>query len=726
MKEQDNNGATGERNDTRGQAPHSSYYTSPYGGGPVYYGGPASEELSGELSLQRLIAMFLRKWYIFAGMLVVALVVAGVYIKITPKTYKARCLIEVQSRRPRIMRGDDAVIESGTSSESLIASWLAKVRTSAVLDAVLEDLHAIRADDGLPGGGLRARVRVGVSFNRDRKSTMVTLSFSDTDPGFARDAATAYARGIRKESLQANRALSENAIVWLQTQAETQRKQLAKAETAIATFRVDQNVGQLDEEKKLTQEELGALNASLVETDQERGRMANVRDFLGKLTFESLTPAALPPETPHAERITAAWESWRAGGADAAAQRTVELELERAIAAATNTITFLESRSTSLRAELAQRWQSLAKLEATIADKQSRLSALEREREAGDSAYRGILKRIEEARLSADENTTMVEVVEEAALPGRPVSPRPVRVFTLAVFLSLMLGAGLAVVLEILGDQVSGVRDVESSLRLRVLAVIPHAGRAERPNLGKLTFERPNGLMAEAFASIRTLLDSPGLKDASHAILVTSTEPGSGKTITACNLAISFAETGSRTLLVDLDMRRPRIGSVFDVPEEAESIFHCLSEGGDADAFAKLPVKSQCQNLDIIVSRLDPKLSAAEIIGGKNVAAFMEWARSNYERVVIDSPPHGVVSDAAALGGLADGVILVCRSRRCRKRAAQHSIRRLEDIGATMLGAVMNDVKFGVSGIGYHSSYAYRGGKYSKTYYTSETKRTWK
>jgi Mrp family chromosome partitioning ATPase len=141
-----------------------------------------------------------------------------------------------------------------------------------------------------------------------------------------------------------------------------------------------------------------------------------------------------------------------------------------------------------------------------------------------------------------------------------------------------------------------------------------------------------------------------------------------------------------------LDLRRPRIAAVFGVEGRDRELREAL-RGQQEDRFQKLPMATRCAGLDVIATRGALNLSPAEIVGSPSVRKFFEWAESAYERVIIDSPPFGLVSDSAVLGTLAGAVILVCRPNHSRKRALLHAARHFQNVGANVIGVLVNDVE---------------------------------
>ena len=215
---------------------------------------------------------------------------------------------------------------------------------------------------------------------------------------------------------------------------------------------------------------------------------------------------------------------------------------------------------------------------------------------------------------------------------------------------------------------------------------------------------------AEAFAGLRNLLDSPRYVGGTKVLLMASTQPGEGKSCSSSNFALTCALSGQRTLLVDFDLRRPRIARIYGKNrKDFESLFHALSTN-DPTIFDRLPVASGYPNLDLVCTASSSKLSPANVLGSGMIANFIDWARQHYDRVILDSPPFGLVSDAVALSTLADGTLILCCPNRTRFRPLKHAVRHLAEAGGHVIGVIVNDVDFGRAGMfgRYEYNYAYR------------------
>jgi capsular exopolysaccharide synthesis family protein len=375
-------------------------------------------------------------------------------------------------------------------------------------------------------------------------------------------------------------------------------------------------------------------------------------------------------------------------------RRQLQESVQRARDTVQSDLTLLDSQARSLSTQSDLRRKELTDLEMVIVKAKATASSLERERDASDLSYRGVLTRIEEARLSADEKTATIKMVKSATPPPFPIKPRKLRILFLALMMGGLGGIGLALFTDALEDFITSTRDLEEDLGLKVLGLIPHMEVAAREELALASMNDRFSQVAEAFAGIRSLIDSLAGPKNNRSVLVVSTTSGEGKTISACNLAIMTAKRGLKTLLVDFDLRRPRVGRMFNVSTEANSLLHALHTQ-DPSTFDSLPQQATgCDNLDVISSRASRDLSAAEIMGSSIVKDFLAWAEKRYDRVIVDSPPYGIVSDAIALAGLTGCLVLVCRPNKTRKRATSHAIKRLSEGGANTLGVIVNDVDF--------------------------------
>lgn len=729
-------------------APHESpspHGTQPYGGvhyGAPYYGGPAAG--AGPLSSfdpLRLLLILRRRWRTILLVVLFMGCAATFRLSKAPRIYQVRALIELSARRPRILNQQAAVIEDPASImqfEQTLNTQIAKLNSPILFPFVLACYRQANPDDRTPEDELRARLRGTAGFSSMGRTRLVAVTFRHTDPAFAARACNAFAAGAEASAREENRAASEAAVAWLGEQATVQKHELESADRALFDVRQSCNMDVLEGQRKTVQDALLSFNRALVDVESQATKERQMLDALNSADLQPENAGKLPAAIPRGNEVDAALARWRAAIAERTAllsrctpehpmvvakDKAIVVYREQAVAALnrarTTTSSNLElfnKQADSLRRKKEEQSKLASDLERDILDREMKLTVLERERRAADGSYQGILFRMQEARLSADENTASVKLVEAATAPARPVSPRVMRIVLLALLLGVAGGAGLALIIEALEDHVVGVQDIEAGMGVKVLAVVPHVKSANRKDVAAASFTHRFSEVAEAFAGLRSVLDSPTYREQSRVIVVTSSLPEEGKTTTCCNLATTCARNGERTLLIDFDLRRPRIVSIYPMPPGQEGLLAHLA--GLDTAAARLVYAADCPNLSVIASRPAKDASPAELVGGKKVTELIAWARANFDRVILDAPPLGMVSDALVLGGLADCVLVMARPATSRRRALRHTIQRLTDVGIGAIATVLNDVDLSsFAGHGYGPYYHYR--KHYKSYHDS-------
>ena len=690
----------------------SHYYPYPYSAG-TYYGGAQGSHRSAVVLIYKALNLLRRKWLTILLSVLLGLSAAGYKLWVTPRIYAATGLIEMRPRRPRIVKGADAVLDDRSYSwkgEAIINTRLQKFRGRKMREQVVR--HLKESGDPSP-----MNVAAPV-FSLIPESYLVRITCRHTDPERAALSANAYVAVAQAVTFEENKAESRNAVAWLEEQAAAQHKVLERADRALVEFRGNSKTDVLASRQKAAKDKLLQLSEKLVEIQGKLILAVDVCETLDNMSVDFDQIGKLPASAPHADEIHTTLGRWRTAVTERdallvkyrpqhpkaiAAEKVVEVHrkevlgsMRRARDTAHANVQLLEQQAASLEPEIHQQRGIVADQELQMVKLNGTLTALQRAQKLADISYQGLLRRIEEARLSADEDTTTVSLVQEAVVPVAPVSPHVRRILMNGILLGLMAGVGLALLKEMLDDPITSTADVETALGLRVLGVIPLSKNVSREKLALESLREGSHAVTEAFAGVRAVLCSPKYKEDSKAILVTSTGPEDGKTVVACNLAIAFARSSMKTLLIDFDLRRPRIRGIFPDGEDAESLADMLLHEGVGEwDFGRLVRQTDCSNLDVAAGGPPKKnVSVAEVVGVDSVQRFLDWAKASYDQVIIDSPPYGLISDAGVLAGQVDGVLLVCWADRSRKHSLRHATQQLEDIGANVMGVVVNAVRF--------------------------------
>ncbi|MCA1625193.1 MAG: polysaccharide biosynthesis tyrosine autokinase, partial [Acidobacteria bacterium] len=298
-----------------------------------------------------------------------------------------------------------------------------------------------------------------------------------------------------------------------------------------------------------------------------------------------------------------------------------------------------------------------------------------------------------------------INVAEIAIPPDMPIAPSRVTTVLAALFLSTLFGMGLALFLEYLDDTIRTTEEIENFLGLPALAAIPRidslpkrrlllvGGNEDGQDASKselLIHMDSRSSLAEAYRQLRTsiLLSTAG--HAPKSLLVTSSLPSEGKTTTAINTAISLAQTGAKVLIIDADMRRPRIHSVFNI-SNADGLSTLLSNELIDRDIAEVIEFDEASNLNILTSGPVPP-NPAELIGSEQMTNLLSILQEHFTHVVVDSPPIASFTDGVLVASMVDGVILVVNAGRSSRQVIRRSRQLLQDIGAKILGVVLNNV----------------------------------
>lgn len=308
------------------------------------------------------------------------------------------------------------------------------------------------------------------------------------------------------------------------------------------------------------------------------------------------------------------------------------------------------------------------------------------------------------AAVGTDNNISVAEI---AIPPESPVAPRRLTTVVGALFLSTLFGMGLALFLEYLDDTIKTTEEVENLLQLPALAAIPTidsmtkrrlllvgasegGGGATDANTELLIHNDSRSSLAEAYRQLRTsiLLSTAG--HAPKSLLITSSLPAEGKTTTAINTAISLAQTGAKVLIIDADMRRPRLHSVFNI-SNGEGLSTLLSNELSEEEILEVVQYDAEGKVNLLPSGPVPP-NPAELIGSEQMANLMKIMQNNFTHVVVDSPPIASFTDGVLIASMVDGVILVVHSGKSSRQVVKRSRQLLLDVGAKVLGVVLNNV----------------------------------
>ena len=558
-----------------------------------------------------------------------------------------------------------------------------------------------------------------------KDSRLVNVGFRSTDPALSAQVANALARAYLQQNSEFRSRTTGDASDWLSKQVGELRKLVEESEEALQRYRTQHGADALmtdrlgTEQQNVVVQKLAALQAAetkartetiekTAQYNQLAAAKANrepldtvpaiasnpyIQGLKGELATQQrqLTQASKELGERHPDII-------KLKGAVENAERKLQTEISNAARAIENDFEAAKSRERQLVADLARQ-----KLEVqSLNGKAVEYTALEREATSNREVLDRLLQRSRETALTRELQPTNIRVLDWADTPAFPILPRKARNVVIGLFGSGGLALALILLLEAFNTRLTSPEDVRQHLRIRVLGVVPRVkpqnGRAS-PLLGN---EVP-GQFAEMLRGVRTNLVLAPELGAGHTLLVTSSEPSEGKTTSAANIAVSLARLRQRVLLIDADLRKPRLHEMFG-EDQKPGLADVLSGKTSSRDFRKTKVSGLW-----LMPAGTPLRNPADLLGSPRFTKLIEELRAHFDWIVLDSPPVLAVADPCMIARVASGVLLVLDCGRTSRDVAAAAVQRLEAVSAPILGAMLNRVVLDGRGESYlpyyHRSY---------------------
>jgi tyrosine-protein kinase Etk/Wzc len=313
--------------------------------------------------------------------------------------------------------------------------------------------------------------------------------------------------------------------------------------------------------------------------------------------------------------------------------------------------------------------------------------------------YKMLLQKYEETRIQEAMNVGNVRIVEEATLPEKPIRPKKLQNMLVAIVVGLMAGVGAAMFLEYLDDSIQTTEDAEEAVQLTTLGIIPWLRAKDAAQL--ITMTDPRSPASESYRTLRTNIKFLSADSALRTLTITSAGPEEGKSTTIANLGVSFAQAGKRVLIVDTDMRKPTIHTIFELTNTNGLSSILAGESTFAQAVNPTPQ----DGLHVLTCGPLPP-NPAELLESQRMTNLIEEMKSQYDLILFDAPPIIAVTDASILASRLDGLILLLGVNKVTRKAARHALQLLGRAKVKVWGMVVRGVR--PDNDGYYYSYYHR------------------
>lgn len=707
-------------------------------------GGEVPLSTSGVDFKQYLRVLYRRKWLI---LLVFAVVTGSVTLYTTrqPRVYAAQISIIIDSKEPRFLDQGIQDVNNDTSSnywanKEYLETQYKIIQSRAVSQRIVEKLGLASDPSFLGLNKVPEDKRAEVMARMDavamlqgkikveglKESRVSFIKIEDSDPTRAALLANEVAEAYSEELLSQKLKLTENASKWLDERRDSLSDAARTSELALYTYRRQADILALDDRSSLVSGRLQDTGKALSEVQLRmaglKARVAAINNVKKeKGADDRLWAEALPAARENAAltKVKDRVFTLRYECADLATRYLdghpkLQECREKLLAAETDFARDLSNIVVSTEAELREAQEKEKNLTLMFETARAEAFELEKKRvdfdkfkQDADNAkrqYDSVYKRLKDIELSGLLRTSNVRVLDAARPVMAPIRPNVPQGLMMGIIGGLVLGLGLAFLLEFLDSSIASQADIEERLGLTFLGFVPSIPENAGTTPDLHIHREPKSLIAECMRAIRTNVLFMSPDKPFKRMLVTSSGPQEGKSTTTINLGIAMAQSGNRVLIIDTDMRRPRIHKAFGVPNDMGVSSLVVGDGSLEGAIKSTEVPG------LFVMPCGPvPPNPAELLHTKAFSELLEKLGERFDRILLDSPPVGAVADAVVLATQVDGVVLVLKAGKTNRDMASRTVRALRDVNAPIYGAVLNDVDLNRSKYGdYYYGYAYR------------------
>lgn len=720
--------------------------------GQIYY--PQQEE---EIHLRDYLHVILRrKWIVLTFFIAVVTTVAiGTFIK--KPIYKSTITIKIDKENPNILSFKDVVnlekIEDDyyqTQYKILKSRNLAKRVIRSVnlttfsefsdfskdkkqsSESNLFEKQINSLDDEKISQDLIDSFINKIEVTPVQKSRLVNVSFHSIDPYLAAKVSNAIGDAFIELNIESKFQATNQARTWLEKQLDEMKAKVEQAEERLNDYaakngiifldKTEDSKGKATDNQNIITKRLAELSSELTAATAERiSREAIYREMNSgeqetssvvmnnplmlelKKTYAPLDAEynqmlkIYKPDYPKMVRLQEQINQIK---------KKMDLETKRIISSVKKDYEIAVKRENQLKATL----NSLKNEALSLNERAIQYQILKREADTNKELYNGLLQRLKETGVSASLTASNIQILDRAEVPQKPFKPNWPLNIMLSIVVGLFGGVGLAFFTEYLDDSIKTPEDIERKVYLPPLGLVPKFDEEVNYKLIEHIPDTDYKLpVSEAYRSIRTfLLLSSGGKPP-RIMMITSPERSEGKTTTVVNTGISLTQSGFKVLLIDADMRKPKIHKIFQLDNKV-GLSTYLS--GNIEIINGLIKQSSIENLHIITSGPIPP-NPAELLSSYRLRDLIQKIYSDFNFVILDTPPILGISDPLIISHQTDGVILIIRSGKSAKHAVKEAKRILEGINAKILGVILNSVEQSSMKYSYY---------YYRHYYTDEKK----
>lgn len=713
-----------------------------------------SSIIEDELNLRDYIDVLVKRKWIVISCLVVSVVTVAIASLLMNRVYRAEATIEISPENPKITAFQEVVeVQSQqtdvfyeTQYQLLKSKYLAKEVISALrLDSHPEfsvkeeknpgfissikngvseifsgkksvsDPKRIQNEQEAREEGIINSFLASVKILPEKNSRVVRVSFESLDPELSAKVANTLVDKYTEWVLERKVGTTKVAREFLEKQLEQAKAKLERAEEDLGGFAKSVDIVSLDKDLNLTYKQLSELNDALSKAETEKlSKQALYKEVqTGNYTYlpQIMNDHSIQELNTEYTRLKSQYDNLAViYGPNYPDLKQLSAQIGRIQSDIKH---FADGIAESIRKDyqaaltkeniLGERTEEQKKLTAELNEKAIQYKILEREVDTNKSIYQSLLQRLKETEVASDIRTTNIQVVDYASPPLAPYKPDIRFNMFLAVLVGLMAGCFLAFTFEHFDSTIKDEEEVRKRFPLPFLGAVPLADYDEVQDIEKVVYVNPQSVISEAYRVIRTSILYSSSDHPPRSLLLTSTQPLEGKTTSASNLALSMVQSGLRVILIDGDLRKPRLHKIFLNNGNGFGLSTYLVGKMELPGVIK---RTDINSLDIIPSGPIPP-NPAELLGSKKMKELIEHLLDKYDHVIIDGPPISGFADSRLLSRLIDGVLLITSIGITQRQALRTSIEEILKVRGRIIRTILNRLEPGRNKYGYGYYYYY-------------------
>jgi capsular exopolysaccharide synthesis family protein len=650
------------------------------------------EEVEPEIDVREYARLVWGKKWLVLGVLLTTVVFATAWALTRPKMYRATTKIALQPP-PQLSANQFDLAMSWWQMDRFIADQVEVLKTRALAQRVVNRL-GLDSHPAFIGGDAAAALLASLDAKPIPETFVVEVTLKGRDPATASEWLNIYIDEYKAANIENSLERTREVYEVIQKRLDPLREKVAGSELDLMRFREREDaVLFADQDKNVITEQVSTLTTAYAEAKSERIQLETKLNALRSLRASNISEnsfsevlkdptiqALVQQRNGFQMELTDALRTLKEGHPDIKELRSRLGSLDERIAEQVSNIRvslqtdfdIVSRRERSLYANI----QQLKEETISLSKQTLELDRLEREYNQNKAFLEDMLARSNEADISSTNSVNNVRVIEPARPPTGPYSPNVRRTLALSSFLGLFFGIGLVLGLDYLDHTLRTPDQVERYVGLEVLAALP-----------KMT-ESNARVLREAFQSLRTAIMLAARGEGCQVVMVTSAVPEEGKTTVAFNLAKVLATGGSKVLLIDSDLRKPRLHRLIKAKNVRGLTSVVLGERAASEVVHRVP---NVPNLELITSGPLPP-NPPELFGKETFRRLLEEASNTYDWVLLDSPPVASVTDPVICAGRSDLVVLVVQYGSTRRQVVREALRLLSRTGVRVAGAILNKI----------------------------------